>query len=378
MLCVGRMLTRRRFVRLTVSEREASVEFEQLRQLDAIAREGTFSAAAEALHTSQPSISRSMRALERELGCELFRRTRNRVELNDEGRRALSHARAILAEERRMRDAFDEIARRKRTIHVVSVAPAPVWRLTAQVVGRFPGTILTSELVDDEREVERRLFDRSADIVITRRPLGLPNLTCTPLMVENLFVYVRANDELAARASVRAADLDGRTFLMNAEAGFWGDVVRRAMPNARFIEQNDPTVLAQLLRTSDLPGFVTDVSEFERSFGEDAGRVRIPIQDADAHATFYAVALLDAPQAVADIMSSLRRYDDVLSGLRARGSSVEVSARRHCKNRRRCTRRRSRSCRTRRTQTPRRIRLERRQPMGIRLCGAPSRALRLA
>ena len=80
------------------------------------------------------------------------------------------------------------------------------------------------------------------------------------------------------------------------------------MPHARFIEQNDPTVLAQLLRTSDLPGFVTDVSEFERSFGDDAGRVRIPIQDADAHATFYAVALLDAPQAVANIMSSLRRH----------------------------------------------------------------------
>lgn len=283
------------------------MEFEQLRQLEAIAREGTFSAAAEALHTSQPSISRSMRALERELGCELFRRTRNRVELNDEGRRALSHARAILAEERRMRDAFDEIARKKRTIHVVSVAPAPVWRLTAQVVGRFPGTILTSELVDDGREAERRLFDRSADIVITRRPLGLPNVACTPFMVENLFAYVRADDELASRTSVRAADLDGRTFLMSAEVGFWGDMVRRAMPNARFIEQNDPTVLAQLIRTSDLPGFVTDVSEFERSFGGEPDRVRISIQDADAHATFYAVALLDAPQAVAAIVSALRR-----------------------------------------------------------------------
>lgn len=31
-----------------------AVEFEQLRQIDAIARTGTFSAAAEALHTSQP------------------------------------------------------------------------------------------------------------------------------------------------------------------------------------------------------------------------------------------------------------------------------------------------------------------------------------
>ena len=291
------------------------MEFEQLRQLEAIAREGTFSAAAEALHTSQPSISRSMRALERELGCELFRRTRNRVELNDEGRRALSHARAILAEERRMRDAFDEIARKKRTIHVVSVAPAPVWRLTAQVVGRFPGTILTSELVDDEREAERRLFDRSADLVVTRHPLGLPNVSCVPFMVENLFAYVPADDELAGRTSTSFAEMDGRTFLMNAEVGFWGDAVRRAMPNARFIEQTDATVLAQLIRTSDLLGFVTEVSEFAGAGHAEANRVRVPIRDADAHATFYVVALLDAPRAVADIMAAVRQQDAASSPL---------------------------------------------------------------
>ena len=288
------------------------MDFEQLRQLDTIARTGTFSAAAEALHTSQPSISRSMRALECELGCELFSRSRNHVELNDEGQKALMHARAILAEERRMKDSFDDIARKNRTIHVVSVAPAPVWNLTAQVVGRFPGTILTSELLESEQEVERRLFDRSADLVITRRPMGLPNLSCTPFMVENLFVFAPVDDEIAQRSSVSYAQLDGRTFLMNAEVGFWGDVVKRAMPNSRFIEQTDNNVLMQLLRTSDLLGFVTDVTsvlnpDVSSQLGEeDHRRVCIPIHDADAHATFYVVALLDTPQRVKDIVSSLK------------------------------------------------------------------------
>lgn len=99
------------------------------------------------------------------------------------------------------------------------------------------------------------------------------------------------------------SELDGRTFLMNADVGFWGDMVRRALPRARFIEQSDSTVLAQLIRTSDLLGFVTDVSEFNHP---DAGRVRVPIQDADAHATFYVAAMADAPQAVADIVEMLR------------------------------------------------------------------------
>lgn len=280
------------------------VEFEQLRQLDAIARIGTFSAAAKELHTSQPSISRSMRALERELGCELFTRSRNHVELNEAGKLALKHARAILAEEHRMRDAFDELTRTNRTLRVASIAPAPIWRLTACVTERFPGTILTTETVDDEQDVERRLFDRSADLVITRRPIGLPNVVCTPFMVENLFVYAPANDPVAELSSVRLADLDGRSFLMNADVGFWGDLVRTALPNARIIEQQDATVLAQLIRTSDMLGFVTDISEFSH-IGED--RVRVPIQDAEAHATFYVVAMVDAPQAVLKIVDAVRR-----------------------------------------------------------------------
>lgn len=280
------------------------MEFEQLRQLDAIARTGTFSAAAAELHTSQPSVSRSIRALERELGCELFDRTRNHVALNEAGRLAVEHARAILAEERRMRDAFDELTRTNRTISVVSVAPAPVWRLTARVTERFPGTILTTENIDSEQEVERRLFDRSADLVITRRPVGLPNVTCAPFMVENLFVYAPNGSPVARQPSVRLADLDGQAFLMNADVGFWGDVVRDALPNSRIIVQRDATVLAQLIRTTDVLGFVTDVAVPGRT---DEGRVRVPIQDADAHATFYAVAMVDAPQPVRDILDAVRQ-----------------------------------------------------------------------
>ena len=203
-----------------------------------------------------------------------------------------------------MRDAFDDLTRTNRTLVVSSIAPAPVWQLTAHVTERFPGTILTTETIEDEREVERRLFDRSADLVITRRPIGLPNVICAPLMVENLFIYAPENDPIAQRSSIKMSELDGRTFLMNADVGFWGDMTRAAVPNARIIVQKDSNVLAQLLKTSDVLGFVTDVSEFSHP---DQKRVRIPIQDADAHATFYVVAMVDAPKAVTDIVDMYRR-----------------------------------------------------------------------
>ena len=63
-------------------------------------------------------------------------------------------------------------------------------------------------------------------------------------------------------------------------------------------------MLSQMIRSSDLLGLVTDVAEGRNG---DERRVPIPIQDAGAHATFYVVALLDAPRAVLDIVEELRR-----------------------------------------------------------------------
>ena len=51
----------------------------------AVVREGTISAAAEALHVAQPSLSRQMKELEEELGASLFVRGNRRINLTEEG-----------------------------------------------------------------------------------------------------------------------------------------------------------------------------------------------------------------------------------------------------------------------------------------------------
>ena len=48
------------------------METERLRQLEAVARLGTVSAAARELHISQPALSRSLASLEQDLGVELL------------------------------------------------------------------------------------------------------------------------------------------------------------------------------------------------------------------------------------------------------------------------------------------------------------------
>lgn len=62
---------------------------QRLAVFEAAARLGSFSAAAVELGMTQPAVTRHIRSLERSAGVELFRRTANRSELTDGGRRLL-------------------------------------------------------------------------------------------------------------------------------------------------------------------------------------------------------------------------------------------------------------------------------------------------
>ncbi|MCA6064491.1 LysR family transcriptional regulator [Thalassolituus marinus] len=72
------------------------MDLRALRYFLAVAEQGSFTAAAQQLHTAQPAVSMAVRKLEDELGLTLFHRNERRVTLTDEGLVLLPHARQIL------------------------------------------------------------------------------------------------------------------------------------------------------------------------------------------------------------------------------------------------------------------------------------------
>ena len=276
------------------------MELDQLRQLEAIEREGTMSAAARELHLSQPALSRSLGRLETELGQPLFDRMGRRLVLNEAGRVALEHAHQILRAERAMRDALGDVARRTRALRVGTVAPAPLWRLTALMTERFPGQVLTSQMLTDS-EVEAGVIDGDLDLGISLRPLALPMVRSSRLMVENLSVVLPPGHALARRRSLNAAELDGETFLILKDIGFWRQVCDRHFPHSELVVQEDPAVFKELTRSSPLSYFVTDAPSFADFSSSVPDRAVVPIRDTVAHATFYLLVRSEGRQEAVDL-----------------------------------------------------------------------------
>ena len=279
------------------------MELEQLRQLSVIARTGSLQAASEELHLSQSALSRSVRRLEDDLGRPLFDRTRNSMQINAAGRLALGHARAMLAEEQRLRDDFAALAKRARTLRVASVAPAPTWRLSALALENDPTAIIEPDIVSGDEAVAR-LLNGTCDLAVTVRRPSLPTLQAATLMHEDLYANVPAGHALRDRDALSFAELDGQSFLVYGQIGYWHQVHERMLPAARFVLQPDRTIFLQQVRTSDLLTFTTNAPE--NTSGHES-RKAVPITDPEAHATFYLCIRADAPQRVAELFDQVQR-----------------------------------------------------------------------
>ncbi|MBB5788888.1 LysR family transcriptional regulator [Jiangella mangrovi] len=130
------------------------VSLVQLRVLDAVRRTGSVTAAAEALHYAQPSLSHHLTRLEAETGAQLLQRAGRGIRLTEAGRLLADRAAEIIG---RVESATAELstlvgleAGRVRLAGFGSVMSALVPRAAAVLAGRHPG--LELELTDAHPE----------------------------------------------------------------------------------------------------------------------------------------------------------------------------------------------------------------------------------
>jgi DNA-binding transcriptional LysR family regulator len=234
------------------------MELRHLRYFVAVAEERHVTRAAERLGIQQPPLSQQIRALERELGVQLFRRRPRGVELTDAGASLLADARRILgevegAQARARRTARGELGR----VAVGFTSSAPFHPFVTRVIRDFraahPGVAITlgengtSELVESLR-AER------LDVAFVRSAAPeTPGLAFHDLLEEPMCAALPARHPLArgARTPLALARLAGEPFVLYRRASGPGlyDAIVGACQAAGFtprVEQEAPRIAATL------------------------------------------------------------------------------------------------------------------------------------
>ena len=259
------------------------LELYDLEKLVAFRREGTLVAASEKLLISQPALSRSMRKLEDEMGVELFTRSKNRMELNENGLLAADLAEKLLGEADSLVSRVRQLDRSRHTVSVGSVAPEPLWELAAAIGSAYPGMTVSSGLAEADSLLAGVQDETYSFVVLTFAP-QLPGVEVLPFGSEKLCFLLPMNHPLAGEAELRLADLNGETMLLRPNLGFWTRTLE-SLPDTRFLVQQEDYAFGELIRASSLPAFTTD--RVQRRYGATEGRVAVPISDAGTSVDYF-------------------------------------------------------------------------------------------
>ena len=201
-----------------------------LRYFLTVAREASFSRAADALYMSQPTLSRQIRDLEEELGTTLFVRTNRNVTLTRDGMRLRRRAQEIVELMDRTREEFENLDEDISGDVCIGSGETHAMRALARVA------------IDVRREhpgVRYHLFSGNADDVTERLDRGLLDfgVVIDPADLHKYdFLRIPGSDSwgllmpadhpLAAKEAVTPGDLDGVPLLVSRQSMVAGDLAR--------------------------------------------------------------------------------------------------------------------------------------------------------
>ncbi len=192
------------------------MEITQLHYFKTVAKYENFTRAAEELHITQSALSRSIAALEDDIGIQLFERKKGgKITLNRDGKFFLRHVVQVLNTLENTVSAVKEMAGLQRGVVNIALSEFVFLKnVIYEFLLDYPEVRLNCRLQSDE-QMKDSLDDGTLNFVVCRTPLDGPSLTWQPLFEDRMTVLLPPGHPLSERKSVHMDELRQEHFIVS-------------------------------------------------------------------------------------------------------------------------------------------------------------------
>lgn len=189
----------------------------QLHIFYTVAERGSFSAAAQALHMTQPAVTMQVQALEEHFGTKLLNRTTKKLELTEAGHWLLPQARKAV-ELMRETDAMmirfvKELKGKLQFAASFTIGEYVLPRLLGSFLRRHPGLSVSMKVMNTTEIIEAIQY-QGLDFGLIEAPCNEPGLHVEGVMDDELMLVAPASHPFAGRDSVELAEVLEQPFVL--------------------------------------------------------------------------------------------------------------------------------------------------------------------
>ena len=191
----------------------------QLKVFETVARNGSFTRAAEELLITQPTVSSQVKQLTKSVGLPLFEQIGKTLYLTDAGQELLLTCQDIFEKLNNFEIKIADLKGTKQgqlKLAVITTAKYFVPRLLGSFCQNYPGIDVALK-VTNHQEIQQRMLSNKDDLYVVSNPAQDIDLTSKPFLNNPLVVVARRDHPLANQKNIDLQELNDQPFIMREQ-----------------------------------------------------------------------------------------------------------------------------------------------------------------
>ncbi|WP_249871354.1 LysR family transcriptional regulator [Oceanobacillus saliphilus] len=194
------------------------MDIRQIEYFAEVAKQLNFTRAASILHISQPSLSKTIKNLETELGAPLFYRGAKQLDLTDAGKAFLVNAKTVLDAFENLTSELNDVINIKKGEIKIGIPPIIGAAFFSKLISKYKESYPSINLILNEvgsNKIKHGVNEGELDIgLICNLPIQKENFETIKLLKDPLMLVVQKDNPLTERESIGFSHIEKEPFIM--------------------------------------------------------------------------------------------------------------------------------------------------------------------